>query len=52
MKTRATFWEEYPKAEIGIRSGKTRCEKIDVIRGTDIKKILTDERLLEWWKSI
>jgi hypothetical protein len=52
MKTRPTFWEEYPKAEIGIRSGKTRCEKIDAIRGTDIKKILTDERLLEWWKNI
>jgi sulfatase maturation enzyme AslB (radical SAM superfamily) len=52
MKTRPTFWEEYPKAEIGIRSGKTRCERIDAIRSTDIKKILTDERLLEWWKSI
>ena len=52
MKTRPTFWEEYPKAEIGIRSGKTRCERIDAIRGTDIKKILTDERLLEWWKNI
>jgi hypothetical protein len=24
MKTRTTFWEEYPNAEIGIRSGKTR----------------------------
>jgi len=52
MKTRPTFWEEYPKAEIGIRSGKKRCEKIDTIRGTDIKKILIDERLLEWWKNI
>ena len=52
MKTRTTFWEEYPNTEIGIRSGKTRCERIDAIRGTDIKKILTDERLLEWWKSI
>jgi len=52
MKTRPTFWEEYPKAEIGIRSGKKRCEQIDAIRGTDIKKILTDERLLEWWKNI
>jgi hypothetical protein len=52
MKTRPTFWEEYPNTEIGIRSGKTRCERIDAIRGTDIKKILTDERLLEWWKSI
>ena len=52
MKTRPTFWEEYPKAEIGIRSGKTRCERIDAIRSTDIKKILTDKRLLEWWKNI
>ena len=52
MKTRPTFCKEYPKAEIGIRSGKTRCERIDAIRGTDIKKILTDERLLEWWKNI
>jgi len=52
MKTRPTFWEEYPKAEIGIRAGKTRCERIDAIRGTDIKKIFADERLLEWWKNI
>ena len=52
MKTRPTFWEEYPKAEIGIRSGKKRCERIDEIRKTDIKKILTDKRLLEWWKNI
>jgi hypothetical protein len=52
MKTRTTFCEEYPKAEIGIRSGKMRCEQIDAIRGTDIKKILTDKRLLEWWKNI
>jgi len=52
MKTRPTFWEEYTKAEIGIRSGKKRCERIDAIRGTDVKKILTDERLLEWWKNI
>ncbi len=52
MKTRDTFWEEYPKAEIGIRSGKKRCEKIDAIRGTDIKKILKDERLLAWWNAI
>ena len=52
MKTRPTFWEEFPKAEIGIRSGKQRCEKIDGIRKTDIKQILKDKRLLEWWTSI
>jgi len=52
MKTRPTFWEEFPKAEIGIRSGKERCEKIDKIRKTDIKQILKDKRLLEWWTSI
>ena len=52
MKTRPTFWEEFPKAEIGIRSGKQRCEKIDGIRKTDIKQMLRDKRLLEWWTSI
>lgn len=52
MKTRNTFWEEYPKVEIGIRSGKKRCEQIDFIRKTDIKKILKDERILAWWNAI
>ena len=52
MKNRPTFWEEFNQTEIGISSGKKRCEKIDEIRKTDIKKILKDKRLLEWWTSI
>lgn len=52
MKKRPTFWEEFPKADVGIRLGKQRCEKIDRIRKTDIRKILHDKRLLEWWTNI
>ena len=52
MKNRPTFEEEYKDIE-QIKQGKKRIEKIDVIRKTDIKKILQqDKRILEWWKNI
>jgi len=52
MKNRPTFEEEYKDPE-QIKQGKKRIEKIDIIRKTDIKKILEqDKRMLEWWKNI
>ena len=37
----------------GWKDGKAECERIDRIRGTDIKKILArDPEVLEWWHSI
>jgi hypothetical protein len=52
MKNRPTFEEEYNDLE-QIKQGKKRIEKIDIIRKTDIKKILEqDKRILEWWNSI
>ena len=47
--------ERYDKetCEKGWRNGKAECERIDTIRGTDIKKILAkDPEVLEWWKNI
>lgn len=42
--------EEYQK---GQKNGKEEIERLDRIRGTDIKKILSKNRkALEWWKSI
>ena len=37
----------------GQKQGKAEVERLDRIRGTDIKQILSkNERALEWWKSI
>ena len=47
--------EKYDKAtcEQGWKDGKSRCERIDRLRGTDIKKILAiDPEVLDWWTSI
>jgi len=47
--------EKYDKetCEKGWRNGKAECERLDKIRGTDIKKILAKEpKVLEWWKNI
>ena len=47
--------ERYDKetCEKGWRDGKAECERVDSIRGTDIKKILAkDPEVLEWWTSI
>jgi hypothetical protein len=42
--------EEYKK---GQKSGKAEVERLDRIRGTDIKKILAkNKKALEWWTSI
>jgi len=52
MKNRPTFEEEYNDLK-QVEQGKKRIEKIDIIRNTDIKKILEqDKRILEWWNSI
>ena len=47
--------EKYDKetCEQGWKDGKSRCERIDKLRGTDIKKILAiDPEVLDWWTSI
>jgi hypothetical protein len=42
--------EEYTK---GQKKGKRELERLDRIRGTDITKILANnKRALEWWTSI
>jgi ATPase subunit of ABC transporter with duplicated ATPase domains len=42
--------EEYTK---GQKNGKAEIERLDRIRGTDIKKILVrNKKALEWWTSI
>ena len=45
LKNRETF--------TATKKGKERQERIDKIRGQDIKKILSrDKRMLDWWTSI
>ena len=37
----------------GQKQGKAEVERLDRIRGTDIKKILSkNKKALEWWTSI
>ena len=37
----------------GLKNGKEECERLDKIRGTDIKKILAkNPKVLEWWTNI
>ena len=55
LKDHPTNDERYDKetCEKGWKDGKAECERLDRIRGTDIKKILAmDNEILEWWKSI
>lgn len=55
LKDHPTNDERYDKetCEKGWKDGKAECERLDRIRGTDIKKILAmDTEILEWWKSI
>jgi len=41
------------KYKEGQQQGKSEVERLDRIRGTDIKKILArNERALEWWTNI
>jgi hypothetical protein len=45
----------YSKEEYinGQKNGKAELERLDKIRGTDIKKILAkNKKALEWWTSI
>ena len=47
--------EKYSKEECmkGWKDGKAECERLDKMRGTDIKTILAKEpEVLEWWTSI
>ena len=51
--------KKYPKEEQqdiykkGQKDGKAEIERLDRIRGTDIKKILAkNKKALEWWTSI
>jgi len=55
LKNHPTNDERYDSetCEKGWKDGKAECERLDRIRGTDIKKILAKEpEILEWWKSI
>ena len=45
--------KKMPKYKIGQKKGKAEVERLDRIRGTDIKKILSkNKKALEWWTSI
>ena len=47
--------ERYDEATCvkGWRDGKAECERLDSIRGTDIKKFLAkDQEVLKWWNDI
>jgi len=55
LKNHPTNDERYDTetCEKGWKDGKAECERLDRIRGTDIKNILEKEpKVLEWWKSI
>ena len=47
--------EQYDKetCEQGWKKGKAQCERVDKLRGSDIKKILAiDPEVLDWWMNI
>ena len=47
--------EKYDKetCEQGWKKGKAQCERVDKLRGSDIKKILAiDPEVLDWWMNI
>ncbi len=55
LKNHATNEEKYDKDtyQKGLKDGKAECERIDKIRGNDIKKILSkNPKVLEWWNDI
>ena len=55
LKSHPTNDERYDSETClkGWRDGKAECERLDMIRGTDIKKILVKEpEILEWWTNI
>jgi organic radical activating enzyme len=54
LKQKPTYDEMFKDKYVqGLKKGKARVLKLDLIRGTDIETILAkDERILEWWKSI
>ena len=55
LKNHPTNDERYDKETClnGWKKGKLECERIDKIRGTDIKKILEKEpEVLKWWNGI
>ena len=55
IKRKATFQEEFPNWETGIKDGKRRLNKIDEYRGNlgKIEKIFSEyPPLLEWWNTI
>ena len=54
LKEKPTYDETYKDQYLeGLKKGKERVLKLDIIRGTDIENILSkNKRVLEWWKSI
>ena len=55
LKQKPTYEETYGKDvyQAGLKNGKETVERLDRVRGTDIKKILvTDKEVLEWWTGI
>jgi len=55
LKAHKTNEEKYDTETYikGQKEGKAECERIDRIRGTDIKKIFAkNKKVLEWWTSI
>jgi len=54
LKEKPTYDETYKDDYLtGLKKGKARVLKLDLIRGTNIEDILKkDERMLEWWNSI
>jgi len=54
LKEKPTYDETYKDQYWeGLKKGKARVLKLDLIRGTNIEEILKkDQRVLEWWKNI
>jgi hypothetical protein len=55
LKQKPTYDETYSKDvyDEGLKKGKMRVERLDRVRNTDIKKIMSrDEEVLKWWTSI
>jgi len=55
LKQKPTYDQTYSHEEYlaGLKKGKATVERLDRVRGTDIKKILSrDKEILEWWTSI
>ena len=54
LKSHPTNEERWPATyKKGLKIGKEECERLDKIRGTDIKKILAkNPKVLEWWTNI